>query len=79
MKIETTISLKPELIQKLNRLLEINDHSSLSELIKDLLRSFLAKVEKPAYDLRELELINKNADRLNQEAEDVLSKFARQG
>jgi len=73
MKIETTISLEPELLQKLNRLLERNGNSSLSELIENLVRGFLAKVEKPAYDLRELELINKNAERLNQEAEDVLS------
>jgi metal-responsive CopG/Arc/MetJ family transcriptional regulator len=73
MKIETTISLEPELLQKLNRLLEANGHSSLSELIEDLIRGFLAKAERPAYDLHELELINKNADRLNKEAEDVLT------
>lgn len=73
MKIETTISLEPELLQKLNRLLEHNDHSSLSELIENLVRGFLAKAEKPAYDLRELELINRNAERLNQEVEDVLT------
>jgi len=73
MKIETTISLESELLQKLNRLLERNGHSSLSELIENLVRGFLAKAEKSAYDLRELELINKNAERLNQEAEDVLT------
>jgi metal-responsive CopG/Arc/MetJ family transcriptional regulator len=73
MKIETTISLEPELLQKLDRLLESNGHSSLSELIEDLIRGFLAKADKPTYDLRELELINKNADRLNKEAEDVLT------
>jgi len=72
-KIETTISLEPELLQKLNRMLESNGYSSLSELIENLVRGFLANVEKPAYDLRELELINKNAERLNQEAEDVLT------
>ena len=73
MKIETTISLEPELLQQLNRLLESNGHSSLSDFIENLIRGFLAKTEKPAYDLRELELINKNADRLNQEAEDALT------
>jgi metal-responsive CopG/Arc/MetJ family transcriptional regulator len=73
MKIETTISLEPELLQKLDRLLESNGHNSLSELIEDLIRGFLAREEKPSYDLRELELINKNANRLNQEAEDALT------
>jgi metal-responsive CopG/Arc/MetJ family transcriptional regulator len=73
MKIETTISLTPELLQELNRVLNGHGHSSLSELIEDLLRGFLAKGNRPAYDLDELELINRNADRLNQEAEDVLA------
>ena len=73
MKIETTISLAPELLQELNRVLSANGHSSLSELIEDLLRGFLAKENRSAYNLDELELINRNADRLNQEAEDVLT------
>jgi metal-responsive CopG/Arc/MetJ family transcriptional regulator len=73
MKIKTTISLTPELLQELNRVLSANGHSSLSELIEDLLRGFLAKGNQPAYNLDELELINRNADRLNQEAEDVLT------
>jgi hypothetical protein len=38
-----------------------------------LLRYFLIKEKRPAYNLNELELINQNADRLNQEAEDVLA------
>lgn len=73
MKIETTISLDPELLNELNRLLATNGHSSLSELIEEMLRRFLVKEKQQAYDLRELVLINQNADRLNQEAEDVLT------
>lgn len=73
MKIETTISLDPELLKELNRLLAANGHSSLSELIEELLRGFLAKEKRTTYDLHELNLINQNADRLNQEAEDVLT------
>lgn len=73
MKIETTISLAHELLQELNRVLSANGHSSLSELIEELQRDFLAKESRPAYNLHELELINRNADRLNQEAENVLT------
>jgi metal-responsive CopG/Arc/MetJ family transcriptional regulator len=60
-------------LQELNRVLSANGHSSLSELIEELLRGFLAKEGRPAYDHHELELINRNVDRLNQEAEDVLT------
>jgi len=73
MKIQTTISLEPELWQELNRALATNGQRSPSELIEGLLRNFLIKPKAPAYDLDELDLINRNADRLNQEAEDVLT------
>lgn len=73
MKTETTISLEPELLQALKRILGANGHSSLSELIEDVLRRFLASEKRETYDPHELELINHNADRLNQEAEDVLT------
>ncbi len=73
MKIETTISLEPELLQSLKRILGANGYSSLSELVEEVLRRFLASERQKSYDRHELELINRNADRLNQEAEDVLS------
>ena len=73
MKIETTISLEPELLQRLSPLLESNGRHSLSELIENLIRGFLARAEKTAADLRDAEIITKNADRLNREAEDVLT------
>lgn len=73
MKTETTISLDPGLLQALERVLGANGHGSLSELIEDVLRRFLASERQKIYAPRELELINRNADRLNQEAEDVLT------
>lgn len=72
MKIETTISLEPQLWEELNRVLARNGHNSLSELVEEALRSFLNIASRSQYDLRELELINANADQLNQEAEDTL-------
>ena len=73
MKVEKTISLDPELLNELNRFLTSNGHSSLSELVEKLLRSFLMKEKQTTYDLHELNVINQNAARLNQEAEDVLT------
>lgn len=72
MKIETTISLEPELWHELNRLLPGNGHNSLTNLIEDLLRRQLEKMRLPRNDESESAKINANADRLNQEAEDVL-------
>jgi metal-responsive CopG/Arc/MetJ family transcriptional regulator len=73
MKIETTISLEAELLQSLKRIIGVTGQSSLSELIEDVLRRFLAGERRKTYDSRELELINRNADRLNQEAKEVLT------
>ena len=50
-----------------------NGHGSLSELVERLLPRFLTQSMQPVHDSRELELINRNADRLNRETEDVLS------
>ena len=72
MKIETTIALEPELWHELNRLLPGNGHHSLTNLIEDLLRRQLEKMRLPRNDESESAKINANADRLNQEAEDVL-------
>jgi metal-responsive CopG/Arc/MetJ family transcriptional regulator len=73
MKIQTTISLEPELLKNLDQILVTNGHHSLSDLIEDLLQRFLVESRAPRGDHNELEMINRNADRLNQEAEDVLT------
>ena len=73
MKTQTTISLEPELLQALERVLGANGQGSLSELIEEVLRRFLANERQQTHNPDELELINQNADRLNQEAEDVLT------
>jgi len=73
MKIQTTISLEPELLQQLDQILANKDRHSLSDFVEDLLRNFLLRAKSTTQDARELELINQNADRLNQEAKDVLA------
>lgn len=73
MKVETTISLAPELLQELDRILANNGYGSLSDLIEEALRNFLSQGEQPARSSDDLELINRNADRLNEEAQDVLT------
>lgn len=73
MKITTTISLEPELLQQLSNILSANGQDSLSKIIEDLLRAYLATARRETSDERDFKLIDMNADRLNQEAEDVLT------
>lgn len=49
------------------------DGGSRSETIERLLRESLATRRRRARDLKDLEAINRHADELNDEAEDVLS------
>ena len=72
MKIETTISLEPELWHELNRLLAGNGHHSLANLVEELLRHHLDRMRPAVTNESELAKINANAERLNREAEDVL-------
>lgn len=46
---------------------------SRSETIERLLRESFARLARRARDRKDLEIINKHAEQLNQEAEDVLS------
>ncbi len=73
MKTETKIIVEKELLQELDSFLKANGQTSISELIEDLLRAFLAKSKGSVYDHGDLDLINKNVPGLNKEAEDVLN------
>jgi predicted transcriptional regulator len=70
MKTKTSITLSPEAARALDRLAA--RHGSRSGVIERAIRELAAREEKKAQDAKELELINRNADRLNKEAEDVL-------
>lgn len=47
-------------------------YKNRSELIETAMRAFLAQLEGEERDRRDLETINRNADRLNREAAEVL-------
>ncbi|MFQ5628161.1 MAG: hypothetical protein ACE5I1_05315, partial [bacterium] len=70
---KTKILLEPELLQEVNHLIETNGHESLSDLIEKLLRDFITANEQSEADLHDLQKINREAERLNDEAMDVLS------
>jgi metal-responsive CopG/Arc/MetJ family transcriptional regulator len=70
MKQKTSVTLSEDILKMLRRAARKGE--SRSETIERLLRESLAASERSAADRRDLELINRHADRLNAEADDVL-------
>jgi hypothetical protein len=70
MKQKTSITLSEDILKTLRRAGRKGE--SRSETIERLLRESLVASERFAADRRDLELINRHADRLNAEADDVL-------
>ena len=68
---KTSITLEEDLAAAVARAARRGE--SRSEVIARLLRQSLAEQARQATARRELELLNKHADELNAEAEDVLS------
>jgi len=71
MKIKTSVTLSEGVLRDLDRL--VDKHRDRSELIEVALREYLAGRSKEIRDAKDLDIINKNAEELNREAEDVLS------
>ena len=71
MKSKISITLSKDLIEAIDELTP--EGGSRSETIEQLLRESFAIRKRRARDLKDLEAINRNAERLNKEAEDVLT------
>ncbi len=71
MKVKTSVTLSEDLLKA------VDEHSgpgrSRSEFIEAALRAFIAQLLREERDARDLEIINRKADRLNEEAADVLA------
>jgi metal-responsive CopG/Arc/MetJ family transcriptional regulator len=71
MKRKTSITLSEEVIEVVDRMTP--EGGSRSETIERLLRDRFARDARRTRDLKDLEAINRNAEKLNEEAEDVLT------
>jgi metal-responsive CopG/Arc/MetJ family transcriptional regulator len=71
MKLKTSITLPAELLAVVDRRVEAGQ--SRSDFIELALRAFLAQLQRIERDSRDLETLNRYADHLNAEAEDVLA------
>lgn len=70
MKVKTSVTLSEDVLKTLKRAARRGE--SRSQTIERVLREHLATCERRAVDRRDLARINRHADRLNAEAEDVL-------
>ena len=70
MKVKTSITLPKELLLSVDSF--IGKRHKRSEVIEAALREYLRKKIRLERDQREMEIINANADKLNEEALDIL-------
>ena len=71
MKIKTSITLSDEVIKAIDQYL--GEYRSRSEFLETAARKFIVQLERKKAEKRDLEIINRTADSLNAEAEDVLT------
>jgi metal-responsive CopG/Arc/MetJ family transcriptional regulator len=70
MKEKTSVTLSKDVLAGIDRI--AGSKQSRSAVIEDLLRSHLRRREREERDAREIAIINRNAERLNRDALDVL-------
>jgi metal-responsive CopG/Arc/MetJ family transcriptional regulator len=71
MKRKTSITLSEGVVKAVDRLTPKG--GSRSETIERLLRESVLRQARRSRDLKDLEVINRHAEKLNEEAEDVLT------
>ncbi|MGA1844594.1 MAG: ribbon-helix-helix domain-containing protein [bacterium] len=71
MKIKTSITLSEDLLKAVDE--RSDRYKNRSEFIEAALRAFITQMIRSEQNDRDLEIINRHAHTLNQEAEDVLS------
>lgn len=77
MKEKTSVTLSSEVLVGIDRL--AGKKQSRSAFIEDVLRRYLRERARAQRDARDLEIINRNAVRLNRDAEDGLDDQAPMG
>ena len=71
MQVKTSLILSEELIKAIAQ--QAGEQKNLSEFIESAVWAFISHNIRSEQENRDLEIINNRADRLNEEAEDVLA------
>jgi len=76
MKVKTSITLSPDILRAIDEFAA--DDSNRSRVIERAVREFFARHQRAIREQRDLEILNRTADGLNREAEDVMAYQAEQ-
>ena len=71
MKRKTSITLSEDVLEAIDK--RSGDAKNRSDFIETALRSYIAKLIRDEQNMKDLDIINRHADRLNIEAADVLA------
>ena len=71
MKVKTSITLSDDLIRTIDQY--DRDYKNRSDFIETAVRAFIKQIIRYRQNIRDIQIINRNADRLNAEASDVLA------
>jgi metal-responsive CopG/Arc/MetJ family transcriptional regulator len=71
MKTKTSITLSADVLKAIDKL--SGESKNRSAFIETAVRAYIAQMSRRERNMRDLEIINQRADRLNQEALDVLA------
>lgn len=70
MKVKTSVTLSPETIEAIDEI--AGARSNRSRLIEQAVVEFVASHRRRQREAKDLEILNRSAERLNRETEDVL-------
>ena len=71
MKVKTSITLSDELVKAIDEYSQ--SYKNRSDFIEAAIWAFIKQMIRDQQNARDIEIINRNADRLNAEARDVLA------
>ena len=71
MKVKTSVTLSEELVEELDEMTD--EDSNRSQMIEQAVAEFIENRRRRLRDVRDLEILNRSADELNQEIDDVLA------
>ncbi len=71
MKVKTSITLSEDLLEAIDK--RSSQFKNRSDFIEAAIRAFIAQAIREEQNAKDLAIINRRADRLNQEAADVLA------
>lgn len=70
MKVKTSVTLSPATLHAIDEI--AGETPNRSRIVEQAVLEFIERHRRAARDARDLELLNRNADQLNREVEDIL-------